>query len=536
MAGIEKPTRARKDTDISRMKADEEQVKEVIKVINEMINPFENDPQEEGLVSLSSGVTAPDDVVSDLSSAFDKGNGAFTQTDRNTFARLFVIGQKRSIDVQQMLSFCLGPYPLSLATVTGGICKTTKARLLQSFQSEFPDCIVDNFPDASCVLIDVMAVFQSTILVPETYGELAEDILVRVLAVGRKFKASRVDFVSDRYPAQSIKNAEREKRATQGECSVRIYAKDQKVFKPWKKFLSNGKNKENLVSFMLDTCSNMEGRHLGELELFVTSGSNCTKLSSTAEILHHDMVIELSDCDHEEADTRLMLHAAHAANCGHQTIIIKSPDTDVSLPGTSLFLYTVSGEHSRILSLDVATIPVRFWKGKAKALKLARSNEHFLQAFSELGSTEEADHKAVTTLDKFTCSLFGDSKAQSVNDARYNLFTQGKFGEDCLPPNKDALALHIDRSRNLGWEVDESGKVSVKWLSGLPAMDNILESSSCKYKTGCKTKRCGCKKEDLECTELCFCSDCQNQKYSNANEDDDDFYQEDFEMDDIDIE
>ena len=138
---------------MSRMKADGEQVKEVIKVINEMINPFENDPQEEGLVSLSSGVTAPDDVVSDLSSAFDKGNEAFTQlvsnkllveepdifstipkmklktfdalnkpvsrmtskgqavslrTDRNTFARLFVIGQKRSIDVQQMLSFCLG--------------------------------------------------------------------------------------------------------------------------------------------------------------------------------------------------------------------------------------------------------------------------------------------------------------------------------------------------------------------------------------------------------------------------------------------
>jgi hypothetical protein len=65
------------------MKADEEKVKEVIKVINEMINPFENDPQEEGLVSLSSGVTAPDDVFSDLSSAFDKGNKAFTQLVSN---------------------------------------------------------------------------------------------------------------------------------------------------------------------------------------------------------------------------------------------------------------------------------------------------------------------------------------------------------------------------------------------------------------------------------------------------------------------
>ncbi|CAB4014755.1 Hypothetical predicted protein [Paramuricea clavata] len=580
------------------------QVKEKLKMQPRRLNHHESQSVEKKALILHLEICVVSDlisdVVSDLSSAFDKGNEAFTQlvsnkllveepdifstipkmklktfdalnkpvsrmtwkgqvvslrTDRNTLARLFVIGQKRSIDVQQMLSFCLGSCPLSLATVTGGICKTTKAKLLQSFQSEFLDCIVDNFHDACCVLIDAMAVLQSTVLVPETYGELADDILVRVLAVARKFKASRVEFVSDRYPAQSIKNAQREKRVTQGECSVRIYAKDQKVFKLWKKFLSNGKNKENLVSFLLDTWSNMEGRHLGEHELFVTSGSNCTKLSSTAEILHHDMVIELSDCDYEEADTRLMLHAAHAAKCGHQTIVIKSPDTDVcilglyskiSLPETSLFLYTGSGEHSRILSLDVisSSIPPElssalpglhaftgcdytssfFGKGKAKALKLARSNEHFLQAFSEFGSTEEADHKAVTTLDKFTCSLFGDSKAQTVNDARYNLFTQGKF---------EIGAPHF---RNHGWEVDESGKVSVKWLSGLPAMDNILESSSCKCKTGCKTKRCGCKKEDLECTELCFCCDCQNQKYSNADEDDDDFYQEDFEMDDIDIE
>ena len=61
------------------MKADEEQVNEVIKVINEMINPFENDPEEDGLVSLSNGITAPDDVAAELSHAFDKGNEVFKQ-------------------------------------------------------------------------------------------------------------------------------------------------------------------------------------------------------------------------------------------------------------------------------------------------------------------------------------------------------------------------------------------------------------------------------------------------------------------------
>ena len=123
-----------------------------------------------------------------------------------------------------------------------------------------------------------------------------------------------------------------------------------------KKFSSPGRNFDQAarirkILLPFSSWSNMKGRHLGELELFVTSGSKCVKLWSAGEILHHDMVIELSNCDHEEADTRLMLHAAHAANCGHETIVIKSPDTDVFvlglyskifLPETSMFFYTGS--------------------------------------------------------------------------------------------------------------------------------------------------------------------------------------------------
>ena len=37
----------------------------------------------------------------------------------------------------------------------------------------------------------------------------------------------------------------------------------------------------------------------------------------------------ISPCSHEEADTRMLLHAAHAAICGHGKILIKTVDTDV---------------------------------------------------------------------------------------------------------------------------------------------------------------------------------------------------------------
>ena len=162
------------------------------------------------------------------------------------------------------------------------------------------------------------------------------------------------------------------------------------------------------------------------------------------------------------------------------------------------------------------------------------------------------------TLDKFTCALYGDLAAQTVNDARYNLFTHGKFAEYCLPPNNDVPILHINRSnyvsfiwhhclnrkigapdfRNHGWKVGERGKVRVKWLCGLPVMDTILESANCKCKAGSKSKRCSCKKEGLECTEVCGCADCQNHKYANMinEDDDDDLCQEDIEIDDTDTE
>lgn len=398
--------RARKDNDASRMSADEKQVLQVIDTIGEMVDPFQDDPEENDLVNLSSGVVAPDDIVADLSGAFDKGNEAFEQfvsnkllveepdifdpiakqklktfastkkavsrltskgqivslkADRSTFARLFMIGQKRSIDVPEMLSFCLGPYPLSLATVVGNICKTTKSKLLHMFESEFSDCVVDSAPDGASVLLDAMAVLQSTVVVPETYGELADVILARILAIARKFNASRVDMVADRYPQLSIKNAEREKRASGGTSNVRIYGRDQKVFKPWKKFLSSGRNKENLVAFLLESWSKMDRRSLGELQLYVTSGEHCTKLYSVDDGIVQEQVDELS-CDHEEADTRLLLHAAHAARSGNRTVVIKSPDTDVfvlalfsklALPETSLFMHTGTGDRSRIISVDV---------------------------------------------------------------------------------------------------------------------------------------------------------------------------------------
>ena len=41
------------------------------------------------------------------------------------------------------------------------------------------------------------------------------------------------------------------------------------------------------------------------------------------------------ECDHEEADTRILLHAKHAA-ASHEKVVIYSPNTDVAITAVSM--------------------------------------------------------------------------------------------------------------------------------------------------------------------------------------------------------
>jgi len=58
-------------------------------------------------------------------------------------------------------------------------------------------------------------------------------------------------------------------------------------------------------------------------EIYSTYGEGV--LSSTDRMEMH----VLQPCTHEEADTRLMIHALDASLCGHRRIKIRSNDTDV---------------------------------------------------------------------------------------------------------------------------------------------------------------------------------------------------------------
>lgn len=258
------------------------------------------------------------------------------------------MAQTRLLNLQEVLQYELGPLPWSLSTGDGCLIKTQKSKLLHQLERYTEP--VEDVPVNAALVVDAMAMLQSLNSPAVTFGELAKQIF-DMLTLSFVAPNSRVDFVIDRYPTISIKESERRcRRKERGTIRVHILSSSQKLPIQRKKFLSNSSNKEDLLHFLAEEWSRQEyvaTRLTSGKSLFVTDRAECYRLTRSEEGKVCQEAVPALQSKHEEADTRLVLHAAHAGNVGHSHVVIKSPDTDVALlamahrsqiNGTVLFL------------------------------------------------------------------------------------------------------------------------------------------------------------------------------------------------------
>ena len=607
-AGRDLQGRTRKDLDVPHSKKEEASIRQIIECMEGFINPFTYDSKD--LVHIVSGVVVPDAIAKDILSAPEKGElcflefcqdrlltnkkgfhdaiknlklksfsdvGKVTKTkskqketilksERNMMARLVIIGRERGIKIEDLLTYTLGPMPLALAYPDGGLIKTNKANLLHYLEDKTPSSVATIVPPNSVWVLDAMAILQGISLreIPKTFGELATLYLKKVGKFARESSVKTIHLVTDQYPAISIKNAERDRRAkVQSVSQIRateIYSDSQKVPAQWKKYLSCGRNKELLIQFFLKSWVQDGRGH--NFTLFVGHSDTCHRIcfSSTSSSPTVEEVEELK-CSQEEADTRLLLHAKFARKSTN-SVVIQSPDTDVLILcigkfsdlDCCLWFETGTGNSRRILdvgaihsylseihpSAPLALIGLHCFtgcdsvssfhgKGKVRPIKLMLEEPKFIDFFSQVGSTFEVGEGLLSQAEEFVCSLYGKELKQ-VNDARTALFKTGKHMDDTLPPNKDSLEKHLHRANyqagiyhrclegnpsipspnDHGWTIDD-GVLRVKWMDLLPAPDSVLELTNCKcMKNKCQTKSCSCFKNNLSCTEFCSCTNCEN--------------------------
>ena len=365
MADKDQEGRVRKDLHKARIERDEQDLQNLVATIQAMVNPFEN--KGEDLISISSGYVASKDTRDHFITAYIIGhNGAksfdedrmtsetdkivnpiktnklktiFTivktaiarlisetvsiKTSSEKFNRLLIIGKSRYIDLEELLSYALSPVPMSLGTIDGTPCKTVKAKPMHKLEKDVEH--LDHVPAGSALIVDGMAFIHQINTMPSTFRQLADRQLQDLMHMA--IQCLRVVFVCDLYPVQSIKKCERNRRAMGGTQVIHITRPDHKTPKQFTKYLANGRNKELLIEFLFQCWTRCDPGILGNVLLIVSHGDVCHSIVVNDAVVAVTEVPDLFS-DHEESDTRFLLHTQQTAQV-FSSVTIKRPDTDV---------------------------------------------------------------------------------------------------------------------------------------------------------------------------------------------------------------
>ena len=175
----------------------------------------------------------------------------------------------------------------------------------------------------NCIVLNGAAIVQMLKLAAsKTFKEYAQQIFIPYMS--KKLQTvSCLDLVWDTYLADSLKGST---RAKWGQGMRRRVVAAAPIPGNWQNFLQVDSNKTELFRFL--SAAVMEW--FEDKQLVITDGE-----AVLSKPLLSDLA-SLAPCNHEEADSRMLLHASHAAQHGHHAILIRTVDTDVVVLAVSL--------------------------------------------------------------------------------------------------------------------------------------------------------------------------------------------------------
>ena len=224
-----------------------------------------------------------------------------------------LIQQKRKVNLKEVLTYELGPLPLSISNYCGTLRKTQKSKLFQYLKSSIITCVA--VPENYLQIFDGMVLVQKLPKILKTFGDISDYILKKLL-----HESTRATFfVTDNYLEDSIKSMERDSRSAYGTIRMKVMKRQQVIPKQWKKSLRNSENKLDLIDFLWhDWWTNLKHSHqLDGKELYMTIRDEVHCISSVHGLITCNQVQELSS-KQEEADTKIFLCAKFEASLGFE--------------------------------------------------------------------------------------------------------------------------------------------------------------------------------------------------------------------------
>ena len=471
------------------------------------------------------------------------------RADYKLFLQMLIASQCRESHLVSFFSHENHAQPPSLSDGNKIRVSKTKSDLVPCLTSNMETSLqhVTNAPQASCILID--GAFMAQYVQPKgkmTYSEYASTrFWHQAIEFGQLHAAIRTDVIFDVYKTPSIKDAARTER---GNSCDRHVKPDITVPRNWNECLLNAKNKTEIFTLLANSIPNHN------MMLVSTKKEDVVTNSSDKSFLEL-----LSPCTHEEADTRIFLHAKQASEQGHSNICIRSTDTDVIVIAVSLFpyldlekLWVAKGIGNKFSYLPIHeiytslgpskasgllffhaftgcdTVSSFCYIGKKTAWQIADSHPDMpdiWETFMQLSSEPEQFNDLPAHIERFVVLLY-DKKSDymDVDIARRSLVSDGR-SIDRIPPTKAALLQHTKRAAfqaghiwssslmkvlgsevpcSWGWQQNQS-EYEPLW-SLLPEVSKVCRTlKRCGCTKGCKSKRCTCRVAGLPCTELCKC-------------------------------
>ncbi len=477
------------------------------------------------------------------------GQISLLKNDVALFSHLYIVMQHRMSDMSKFFSHENHPFPPSISN--GGKLRFGKKSDLLNILTKETQIVPPDSIDAR--LLDGAAVVH---LLPTnnsvTFDEYADTVFVPHI-IKQLQNSKRVDIVWDKYIPSSIKESTREKR---GKGVRRKVAGKKKLPGNWSDFLRDPNNKEELFAFLSKKISTVDCPK--DKEIIITSGDT-TVLRGTDR--------SMAPCDHEEADTRLLIHVQDALLNGCTNCLVRTVDTDVVViligkfhhlialcqdvqiwvafgTGKNYAYYHINAIYDYLGRAKSLALPVFhsftgcdttssfFGKGKRSAWEAWLCYQDVTYAFTHMAlhpyTDVEVHSQDFQLLERFTVVLYDKaSDLEHVDEARKELFCQKGKTMETLPPSQDALLQHCKRVAyqsgiwctseqseqhapspdGWGWTLDEQSQSWVPvWNTLLVACKacSELAKCGCKSQRGCGT-RCACRKANWKCTELCSC-------------------------------
>ncbi|KAK3746853.1 hypothetical protein QZH41_000042 [Actinostola sp. cb2023] len=364
-----------------------------------------------------------------------------------------------------------------------------------------------------------------------TFGDLSLKYFNIFTAPLSIHNCHEIHIIFDQYWHSSIKEGERSRRGESAALEIQIVGSRTPTPKQWGKYITNPQNKINLCDFLVKALCDLGQERLPEGKKLVVAGGFKDGERTVAITRDHRTDVADLRSNHEEADTRMLLHAKCASRPDTR-VVIQSPDTDVLVLSTTHFanldceeLWFRTGVKDRLRFIPVHDVSRALGPGKCEALPALHaltgcdSNSSLAgigkkkawgvfsqscvhqQSLCLLGHDPRLDDTTANKCESFICDLYPTLKrtSNSTDELRYIMFCQRRQKSETLPPTSDSLRQHMNRAsyqayvwrcsldamqdlpspEGHGWETDEDGTLKPVLMTKDPAPSSLLELTTC---------------------------------------------------------